>query len=58
MSRTDSDEQKKRFREDPKYYLEFRKAMENKINSSFRHNLKDHVWQKLGREVRLHRTSS
>lgn len=25
--------------------------MENKINASFRHNLKDHVWQKMGREV-------
>lgn len=26
--------------------------MENKINTAFRHNLKDHIWQKMGREVR------
>lgn len=48
----DTEEQKQRFRDDPKHYLEFRKAIENKINGSFRGNIKDHVFQKMGREVR------
>ncbi|KPI36748.1 putative sterigmatocystin biosynthesis monooxygenase stcW [Cyphellophora attinorum] len=48
---TFSDEQKAQFRDDPEYYLKFRKAMEQQINSSFRHNLKDHLWQQKGREM-------
>ena len=48
---TDTEEQKQRFKDDPNYYLEFRKAIENKINGSFRGNLKDHIFQQKGREV-------
>ncbi|KAL5317709.1 hypothetical protein ACEPPN_014807 [Leptodophora sp. 'Broadleaf-Isolate-01'] len=46
-----TEEQKQRFRDDPKYYLEFRKAIENKINASFRGNIKDHIFQQKGREA-------
>lgn len=46
-------EETQRFRDDPEYYLKFRKDIENKINSSFRHNIKDHIWQKMEREVCL-----
>jgi hypothetical protein len=53
LSQGDTEEQKQRFRDDPKYYLEFRKAIENKINGSFRGNIKDHLFQKKGREVNL-----
>ncbi|PVH71104.1 FAD/NAD(P)-binding domain-containing protein [Cadophora sp. DSE1049] len=48
---TYTEEQKKRFRDDPKHYLEFRKAIENKINGSFRGNVKDHIFQQKGREM-------
>lgn len=47
----DTDEQKKQFAEDPKAYLEHRKAMETKINASFRHNIADHPSQKMARDV-------
>ncbi|KAF5648969.1 sterigmatocystin biosynthesis monooxygenase stcW [Fusarium sp. NRRL 52700] len=45
-----TDEQKKLFAEDPKAYLEHRKAMETKINASFPHNIADHPNQKTARE--------
>ncbi|KAH8684370.1 hypothetical protein BGZ60DRAFT_367323 [Tricladium varicosporioides] len=48
---TYTEEQKQKFRDDPKHYLEFRKAIENKINGSFRAMLKDHPFQKIGREM-------
>ncbi|KAL2797340.1 hypothetical protein BJX66DRAFT_348949 [Aspergillus keveii] len=44
-----SREMQERFRNEPDYYLGLRKAIEKQINSSFRHNLKDHLWQKLER---------
>ncbi|CVL03471.1 related to steroid monooxygenase [Fusarium proliferatum] len=45
-----TDEQKKQFAEDPKAYLEHRKEMETKINTSFRNNIADHPNQKMARE--------
>jgi cation diffusion facilitator CzcD-associated flavoprotein CzcO len=48
---TFTEEQKDRFRGDSDYYLQFRKAMENQINGSFRHNIATHEWQKMGRKA-------
>ncbi|KAG5762447.1 hypothetical protein H9Q72_009448 [Fusarium xylarioides] len=45
-----TDEQKKKFAEDPKAYLEHRKEMETKINTSFRNNIAEHPNQKMTRE--------
>ncbi|KAF5591075.1 steroid monooxygenase [Fusarium pseudoanthophilum] len=45
-----TEEQKKKFAEDPKAYLEHRKEMETKINTSFRNNIADHPNQKMARE--------
>lgn len=47
----DTDEQKKQFAEDPKAYLEHRKEMETKINTSFKNNIADHPNQKMAREA-------
>lgn len=49
---TDTDEQKQFFASNPAAYLEHRKALESKINSSFRGNIAGHQIQKLTREVR------
>lgn len=47
----DTEEQKKQFADDPAFYLSQRKAIEAKINASFRANIADHPFQKLTREV-------
>jgi hypothetical protein len=49
----DTDEQKQFFASNPAAYLEHRKALETKINSSFRGNIAAHQVQKFTREVRL-----
>ncbi|KAH6871813.1 hypothetical protein B0T10DRAFT_416912 [Thelonectria olida] len=46
-----TEEQKRQFKDDPAFYLNQRKAIENKINSSFRANIADHPLQKLTREA-------
>lgn len=48
----DTEEQKNHFASDPAAYLSHRKAIETKINESFRNNIADHPNQKLAREVR------
>ncbi|KAM5372510.1 hypothetical protein ACJZ2D_007548 [Fusarium nematophilum] len=45
-----TEEQKETFAKDPKVYLLHRKAIETKINESFRNNIADHPNQKLARE--------
>ncbi|KAL1887843.1 hypothetical protein Sste5346_009955 [Sporothrix stenoceras] len=47
---TFTEEQKKRFEDDPAYYLECRKKIENNINKSFPVMLKGHPMQNMGRE--------
>ncbi|KXJ85363.1 hypothetical protein Micbo1qcDRAFT_237511 [Microdochium bolleyi] len=46
-----TDEQKQKFANDEAGYLAHRKAMETKINSSFRANIAAHKFQQIGREV-------
>ncbi|KAH6970672.1 hypothetical protein BKA56DRAFT_636290 [Ilyonectria sp. MPI-CAGE-AT-0026] len=46
-----TEEQKKQFADDPAFYLSQRKAIEAKINASFRANIADHPFQKLTREA-------
>ncbi|KAJ4177560.1 hypothetical protein NW755_013780 [Fusarium falciforme] len=53
-----TDEQKKKFRDDPAYYLECRKKMENNINRAFPVMLKDHPMQTVGRKKVAERMAS
>jgi hypothetical protein len=41
MSKSDSDAQKKKLREDPELYLEYRKMIESEISERFRFILKN-----------------
>ncbi|KAF7554065.1 hypothetical protein G7Z17_g3176 [Cylindrodendrum hubeiense] len=45
-----TEEQKKQFKDDPAFYLSQRKAIETKINASFRANIANHPLQKTTRE--------
>ncbi|OAL54590.1 FAD/NAD(P)-binding domain-containing protein [Pyrenochaeta sp. DS3sAY3a] len=46
-----SAEQKQKFKDDPAFYLEHRKKIEDNINTSFKMNIQGHPFQEIGRQM-------